>query len=144
MTADVFPAEKRSWIMGRVKGRNTAPERLVRSILHRMGYRFRLHRADLPGKPDIVLPRHRVAVFVHGCFWHVHTCKRSSVPATNSKFWAEKLARNAERDRRNLEQLSNRGWRPLVVWQCETRSAEQLQDKLRTFLHRTDGLQRHG
>lgn len=133
---DVFAREKRSWIMSRVKGRDTKPEILVRSVIHRMGYRFRLHRRDLPGNPDIVLPRHGKVIFVHGCFWHGHVrCSRSKRPTTNRGFWNEKLDRNVERDARVQRELRSMGWKVLVVWQCETRKPEKLLEKLERFLH---------
>lgn len=133
--ADVFSKEKRSWIMSRVKARDTKPELLVRSTVHRMGFRFRIHRRDLPGNPDIVLPKHRKIVFVHGCFWHGHKgCPRSRRPATNREFWNKKLDGNIQRDRRQRRKLSRTGWMVLVVWQCETRQPEKLSRKLSRFL----------
>ena len=133
---DVFTKEKRSWIMSRVKGRDTKPEILVRSVIHRMGYRFRIHRRDLPGNPDIVLPRHGKVIFVHGCFWHGHKrCLRSKRPTTNKGFWNEKLDRNVERDKRLRRKLRSMSWKMLVVWQCETRKPVKLLVKLERFLH---------
>lgn len=132
---DVFSKEKRSWIMSRVKGRDTKPEILVRSFLHRMGYRFRIHRRDLPGNPDIVLPRFGKVVFVHGCFWHGHkACPRSKRPTTNEDFWNKKLDGNIERDKRFRLELRRMGWKVLVVWECETRKPERLLRKLERFL----------
>ena len=132
---DVFSKEKRSWIMSRVKGRDTKPEILVRSFLHRMGYRFRIHRRDLPGNPDIVLPRFGKVVFVHGCFWHGHkACPRSKRPTTNEDFWNKKLDGNIERDKRFRLELRRMGWKVLVVWECETRKPEKLLRKLERFL----------
>lgn len=126
--------------MSRVKGVNTKPEKAVRSIIHRMGFRFRLHRRDLPGKPDIVLPRHRKVVFVHGCFWHGHkACRRSSRPETNKEFWDEKLSRNIERDRRKIRELKKMGWDVLLIWQCELKKAGLVESKLARFL-RDDGI----
>lgn len=134
--SDVFSNEKRSWIMGRVRGRDTKPEILVRSFIHRMGYRFRVHRRDLPGNPDIILPRHGKVVFVHGCFWHGHEgCPRSKRPTSNEKFWNRKLNSNIERDSRFQEELRQMGWKVLVIWECETRSSEVLLGKLERFLH---------
>lgn len=133
---DVFSKEKRSWIMSRVKGRDTKPEMLVRSFVHRMGFRFRVHRRDLPGNPDIVLPRHGKVIFVHGCFWHGHKrCPRSKRPATNKSFWNKKLDANIERDKCIRKELLRMGWKLLVVWQCETHSPERLLVKLERFLH---------
>lgn len=133
---DVFTEEKRSWIMSRVKACDTKPELLVRSLVHRMGYRFRLHRRDLPGNPDIVLPRHGKVIFVHGCFWHGHKrCPRSKRPTTNKRFWNNKLDRNVERDKRFQRKLRVMGWKLLVVWQCETTKPDKLLAKLERFLH---------
>lgn len=133
--SDVFPKEKRSWIMSRVKGRNTKPELLVRSIIHRMGFRFRIHSRSLPGSPDIVLPRHAKIIFVHGCFWHGHAqCARSRRPLTNASFWKEKLDANIARDGRSRKALSWMGWKVLVVWECETRKPEKLLRKLERYL----------
>src|SRR5262245_2134317 len=138
---DKFTPEERSRIMSRVKGANTQPEKLVRSLLHRLGFRFRLHRKDLPGKPDIVLPRHRKVIFVHGCFWHGHEgCSRSARPTSNQEFWDKKLAGNIERDRRNFEKLENEGWQYLVLWQCELKDKSTLTKKIRAFMKgRTNG-----
>ena len=132
---DVFSKEKRSWIMSRVKGHDTKPEIMVRSVIHRMGFRFRIHRRDLPGNPDIVLPRHGKVIFVHGCFWHGHKhCSRSKRPTTNEEFWNRKLDGNIERDKRFRETLRRMGWKVLVVWECETRKHEALLRKLERFL----------
>lgn len=121
--------------MGRIKGRDTAPEVQVRSILHRAGYRFRLHRKDLPGKPDIVLPRHRTAIFVHGCFWHRHKgCSNCSTPKSNVGFWETKFSGNVERDRRNVKKLRDSGWRVVVVWECELSRPDELNCRLLNLL----------
>lgn len=133
--SDVFSVEKRSWIMSRVKGLDTKPELLVRSMVHRMGLRFRVHRRDLPGNPDIVLPRHGKVIFVHGCFWHGHTrCARSKRPTTHMRFWNKKLDANIERDERFRKELRRMGWKVLVVWQCETNKPEKLLTRLERFL----------
>ena len=122
--------------MSRVKGYDTKPEILVRSMVHRMGIRFRLHGRMLPGNPDIVLSRRQKVIFVHGCFWHGHSgCHRSKRPKTNIEFWNKKLDGNIERDKRSLLELDRMGWRVLVVWQCEIRKPEQLLKKLEGFLH---------
>ena len=132
---DVFPREKRSQIMSRVSGKNTKPELIVRSLLHGMGYRFRLYRSDLPGKPDITLPKYKKVIFVHGCFWHGHqNCQRSKRPTTNKKFWSEKLDKNILRDRTNINNIKELGWGVLVVWACEVKNIERLKDKLLSFL----------
>lgn len=109
----------RSQMMSRVRAKNTAPEIYVRSRLHAAGHRFRLHRKDLPGKPDIVLPRFRLAVFVHGCFWHGHSCSKGKRPATNQEFWDAKLGNNVERDNANRMKLHLMGWKTRIIWQCE-------------------------
>jgi len=116
---DVVSPEKRSRMMSGIRGKDTKPERLVRSYLHRAGLRFRLH-ARLPGRPDIVLPKHHAVVFVHGCFWHRHGCRFTTTPATRTAFWNAKFADNVRRDARVQEQLAAAGWRVFVVWGCET------------------------
>lgn len=128
---DTISPEKRSWTMAQVKGRDTKPEKAVRSLLHRLGYRFRLQRADLPGKPDIVLHKYRTVIFVHGCFWHRHTgCKRASMPSTNSDYWNCKFERNIARDAQTKIALEDDGWRVLVVWECELKNLVELQARL--------------
>ena len=123
--ADVHSPEQRSFNMSRIKGGNTKPEMIVRSLVHQMGFRFRLHRRDLPGKPDLVLPRHRKIIFVHGCFWHMHRCRYGRVtPKTNTEFWQNKRTGNVERDRRNMRKLRSDGWQVLVIWECWTRQPE--------------------
>lgn len=132
---DHLTAADRSHLMSRVRQRSTTPECVVRSELHRLGYRFRLHRVELPGTPDIVLPCHRRVVFVHGCFWHGHRgCGRSRRPATNVRFWTAKLDRNIERDSENLERLRRLGWKVTVIWECETKDRAQLRQKLKRAL----------
>ena len=122
--------------MAQVKERDTGPEKAVRSILHRMGYRFRLQRRDLPGKPDIVLSKYRIAIFVHGCFWHRHSgCKRASRPATNTAYWDRKFERNVSRDALNKTALENDGWRVLVIWECELKALATLQDRLLDYFN---------
>lgn len=137
---DIFDKSKRSWIMSHVKGKDTKPEILVRSIIHRLGFRFRKHKSDLPGKPDIVLAKHRKVIFVHGCFWHGHKkCSRSSRPQSNKSFWVEKLDKNIARDKRTKRELELQGWKVLIVWTCETNNILKLQNRLSTFLVRTKG-----
>jgi DNA mismatch endonuclease (patch repair protein) len=132
---DVFSAEMRSWVMSRVGHWDTKPEKVVRSLLHRMGYRFRLRRANLPGKPDIVLPRHRKVVFVHGCFWHGHVgCRRAARPTSNVDFWNARLDGNMERDRTNQRRLRRMGWGVLVIWECQTTCLTKVEARLRRFL----------
>ena len=114
-------------MMSRIGARDTAPEMAIRKALHRAGYRFRLHRKDLPGRPDLVLPKHRAVIFVHGCFWHGHEgCRDFRVPKTNVVFWQNKIGRNMERDQEALMKLASLGWRTLVVWECVT-GAKQLE-----------------
>lgn len=133
---DVFSKNKRSWIMSRVKVVDTKPEIIVRSAVHRMGLRFRVHRRDIPGSPDIVLPRHAKVIFVHGCFWHGHRgCSRARRPTTNRRFWNKKLNSNIERDKRLKNQLRKMGWEMLVVWECETKQPERLLKKLQGFFY---------
>jgi len=121
--------------MSRVSGKNTKPEIAVRSALHKMGYRFRLHRKDLPGKPDITLPKYKKVIFVHGCFWHGHPgCSRSKRPVTNQEFWREKLDKNIERDKVNVNALIQLGWDVLTIWSCEVKNRKKLKSKLLSFL----------
>jgi len=132
---DVFTRDVRSRIMASVRSRDTAPEMLVRRMVHRLGFRFRLHRRDLPGTPDIVFPRLHKIIFVHGCFWHMHArCTRAELPATNRSFWRTKISRNAERDRKDQRQLRKLGWQVLVVWQCDTKEITLLERQVRKFL----------
>ena len=120
--ADTFTAAQRSRIMAKVKGKDTKPEKVVRSLLHRLGFRFRLHRKDLPGSPDIVLTRHRKIIFVHGCFWHQHpNCPHAARPSSNTDYWKKKLDRNIARDVETLIKIEDLGWRVLVIWECQTR-----------------------
>ena len=132
---DVFSDDERSRIMSRIKGRNTQPELVVRRLLHAMGYRFRLHVGYLPGKPDIVLPRHGKVVQVHGCFWHGHKgCRRATRPQTNTKFWTRKMDGNKARDARTERQLRRLGWSVTTIWECQTNDIEKLERRLRRFM----------
>jgi DNA mismatch endonuclease (patch repair protein) len=137
---DTISAERRSWNMSRIKGRDTAPERQLRSLLHRSGFRFRLHDRRLPGRPDIILPKYRTAVFVHGCFWHRHEgCRYATTPSTRPDFWHEKFEGNVRRDADNRTALENAGWNVLTVWECELKSdAESVLARLRTQIRRRD------
>lgn len=128
---DIVDASTRSRMMGAISGKHTLPERAVRSAAHGLGYRFRLHRRDLPGTPDLVFPRLRVAILVHGCFWHRHEgCRWSTMPSSNIAFWKTKFRRTVERDRTNEAALLAAGWEAIVIWECETRDP----DALRNFL----------
>ena len=121
-------SDQRSAIMRSVRSKDTAPEMRVRCALHARGFRFRLHRRDLPGKPDIVLSRFRTCIFVHGCFWHGHEgCRKASLPKTNTDFWTSKITRNQERDRESRALLENAGWKVLTVWECRTKTAAELE-----------------
>ena len=132
---DVLTPQQRSFNMSRIRNRDTKPEIIVRSIVHRMGFRYRLHKPDLPGKPDLVLVRHGKIINVHGCFFHMHHCKYGKVvPASNSEFWLTKRLSNVERDKRNLRLLQKAGWRVMTIWECETKSVDSLVTKIQKFL----------
>lgn len=135
MPSDVFDAATRSQVMRAVKSKDTKPEKTVRSLLHALGYRFRLHRRDLPGSPDIVFPGRKAVIFVHGCFWHGHDCKRGTrTPKTNTDYWIKKIARNKARDVETQAKLEAMGWRVLVLWECAIKEREDLTNTLRAFL----------
>lgn len=137
---DIMTSEKRSALMSRIRGKNTHPELAVRMLAHRWGFRFRLHRRDLPGTPDLVFPRLRKAVLVHGCFWHHHSdtaCKNAVIPKTRRDWWIAKLSANIDRDARNLASLRADGWDVLVIWECEVRAGE-FAGTLRKFLGARD------
>lgn len=132
---DVVSPEKRSRMMAGIKGKNTKPEMVVRKLVHSMGFRFRLHRKDLPGSPDIVLPRLKKAIFVHGCFWHRHQgCKFAYTPKSNTEFWLAKLDANMRRDTAALQALAALGWEILIVWECEVSNLPALTTKVNLFL----------
>lgn len=133
MTDNRTPAS-RSALMSRIGGKHTVPEVFVRRMLHELGYRFRLHRKDLPGTPDIVFPSRRKVIFVNGCFWHAHGCGIGQPPKSRRRFWVTKLERNRARDRRNVADLRAMGWRALTVWQCQTKAPKRLTRRLRLFL----------
>ena len=125
MGTDIFSANKRSEIMRAVKGRDTTPEIALRKKLFALGLRYRLNVKDLPGKPDLVFPKHKTVVFVHGCFWHGHTCKRGNrQPKQNADYWKDKIARNKARDRKNTAELKKLGWRVITVWECEIKELD--------------------
>lgn len=121
---DVVDVATRSRMMAGIQGKNTRPELFLRKALHAMGFRYRLGGKGLPGKPDIVFPKRRVVIFVHGCFWHMHECKYFKQPATNPQFWREKLENNVQRDRRVVDELQSKGWTVLTVWECELRESK--------------------
>lgn len=133
---DIFAPEKRHEIMQNVKTKNTAPEIKLRSLLHKNGFRFRVNRKDLPGKPDIVLPKYRAVIFVHGCFWHGHDCPRGQRPQTNADFWNQKIDRNVIRDKSDVSLLESLGWRVLIVWECEIKKKNEavLLSRVKEFL----------
>ncbi len=127
---DTVSPEKRSRMMSGIRGRDTAPELVVRSVAHRLGLRFRLHAKNLAGRPDLVFPKHRTVLFVHGCFWHRHDCGLAAVPKTRTEFWLAKFSANQQRDRRVREMLEMQGWRVLEIWECETREPERVRQRL--------------
>lgn len=132
---DVLTPEQRRRCMASISGKNTKPELIVRKFLFSLGYRYRLHYAGLPGKPDLVFPGKRKVIFIHGCFWHRHDCsKGSSMPSNNSEFWRKKLSDNVIRDSKNINDLKKLGWSILVVWTCEIKSLESLAGKLIEYL----------
>lgn len=120
--------------MRAIRGKDTKPEMKVRRLVHRLGYRFRLHKADLPGKPDLAFPARRKVVFVHGCFWHSHACKSGLIPNSNRGFWLPKLRQNKTRDASNIDSLIQQGWSVLVIWECELKDARALCIKVKRFL----------
>lgn len=134
--ADTVSKQQRSRNMSLIRSKNTKPEMVVRSIVHGLGFRFRLHHSKLPGKPDIVLPRLKKIILVHGCFWHMHNCRRGSVtPKTNTDYWQSKRYRNVERDKNNLTIYQEENYKTLVIWECEIKDIDLLTEKLKTFLY---------
>jgi DNA mismatch endonuclease, patch repair protein len=134
MVDTVSPAV-RSEIMRRVRGKDTGPEMVVRRLVHSLGYRYRLHAKDLPGTPDLVFRSRRKVVFVHGCFWHYHSpCEQCRIPKSRVEFWTAKLERNSQRDRKNLEALTDAGWGVQIVWECELKDRRMLEKRLKRFL----------
>ena len=135
LPVDIFSPQKRSWNMSRIKSKNTTPEQIVRSFLHRQGFRFRLHVKSLPGTPDIVLPKYKAIIEVRGCYWHRHPgCRQTTTPSTNVEFWQEKFKRNVERDRCTEKRLKELGWDLIVVWECETVQKKFPPNCLRDFV----------
>ena len=140
---DIISAARRSEVMSLVRGKNTKPEVAVRSLVHGLGFRFRLHRKDLPGRPDIVLPRLRTVLFVHGCFWHRHPdCKYAYTPKSRARFWEAKFSANVRRDEAAERELADLGWKVVVVWECELRKKDRLERRLGRLLRRFDRLGR--
>ncbi|MCY3546047.1 MAG: DNA mismatch endonuclease Vsr [Gemmatimonadetes bacterium] len=137
---DIVDSQKRSEMMSRIRGRDTKPELIVRRIAHRLGFRFRLHRKDLPGCPDIVFPRYRAVIMVHGCFWHRHPeCRYAYTPKTRVRFWQDKFENNVVRDRRNEVALRELGWRVLVIWECEVNDLGAVEERIEAHLKVPDG-----
>ena len=129
--SDIVDRERRRQLMARIRGRDTGPELAVRRVAHRMGLRFRLHSKNLPGRPDLVFPKFRSVVFVHGCFWHQHDgCRLARIPKSRVEYWTQKFRRNVTRDRRNEEALQTLGWRVIVIWECEVRNEKRLEQRL--------------
>lgn len=131
---DILSKTQRSALMRRIRGRDTRPELIVRKLAHSLGYRFRLHKKSLPGSPDLVFPFRRKIIFVHGCFWHGHECRRNRHPKSRPDYWAMRFAKNKERDQRNLSALNALGWSVLVIWECETADTNHLSRRLVRFL----------
>lgn len=132
---DTFTAEQRSEVMRRVRAIDTGPEMTVRRLIHAMGFRYRLHCRELAGKPDLVFPGRAKIIFIHGCFWHSHTCRAGrNRPVTNKRYWLAKLERNRRRDHANRARLRRAGWDVLVIWECQLKDAERLRDRVRGFL----------
>lgn len=143
LSMDRLSRERRSWLMSRVRGKDTVPEYAVRRLLHRLGYRYRLHVAALPGKPDLVFPARKKVVFVHGCFWHGHECRLGRRPRSNVDFWVAKAQANRTRDALDVERLHGLGWQVFIVWQCQTRDADRLTAALVQFLGAANKADRH-
>jgi DNA mismatch endonuclease (patch repair protein) len=136
MMVDTLSPERRSWNMSRIRGRDTGPERLLRSLLHKEGFRFRLHDRSLPGKPDIVMKKHRAVIMVHGCYWHRHPgCRNATMPSTRTDFWTEKFEGTIARDRQTLADLTALGWRVITVWECDLKKhPDQVMSDIRSRL----------
>lgn len=133
---DKISPEKRSWNMSRIKSQNTNPEMKLRKALHGMGFRYRLHNKKLPGSPDLVFSKYKAVIFVNGCFWHRHGCKQTTTPSTRKDFWEAKFKANTERDKKNVKELQNMGWRIMIVWECELKKTDNniIFDSIEKFL----------
>lgn len=132
--SDIYSKSKRSNIMSKISGKETKPEILVRKYLFAQGFRYRKNVKELPGKPDIVLSKYKIVIFIHGCFWHGHSCKQGTLPQTNYKFWQEKIGKNLERDNRNILELKEKGWNVIIVWQCEIKNKKSKEARLNRLL----------
>lgn len=132
--ADLYSESKRSEIMSKISGKETKPEILVRKFLFGQGLRFRKNMDTLPGKPDIILPKFKTVIFVHGCFWHGHTCKAGKLPETRKEFWTKKISDNIERDKKNISELSELGWKVIIVWQCDLKNKEKRDSRLQKLI----------
>ena len=130
---DIYSQNKRSEVMSKISGKETKPEILVRKYLHANGFRFRKNVKDLPGKPDIVLPKYNAVIFVHGCFWHGHHCKAGELPDTHHEFWKQKIERNIERDRKHIHEMESQGWQVIVVWLCEIKNQQNMGSRLQAL-----------
>lgn len=136
---DIIDRQARSLLMGRIRGKDTKPEMVVRRIAHRLGFRFRLHRRDLPGSPDLVFPGRRKVVFVHGCYWHRHPgCRLTYEPKSNVEFWTDKFAANVARDQKALQALHDLGWDTLVIWECDAKDSDLVASRLSAYLGRSE------
>ena len=134
--ADLLTQARRSALMSKIRGKDTKPEKEIRSIVHRLGFRYRLHVSELPGKPDLVFPKRRKVLFVHGCFWHRHlACSLARLPKSRLDFWVPKLTANRQRDTRNTARLRRAGWKTCVIWECELSEANKLEKKIKRFLN---------
>lgn len=140
--ADPFSKAKRSWVMSRIRSKDTKPELIVRSMLHRCGLRFSLRRKDLPGQPDIVMPKHNMVVFVHGCYWHRHRgCKAARMPAANQEFWQDKFRKTQKRDRQHKKEIEKAGWRVVVIWECQVmKEPEKVLNRILSHIESSDDI----
>lgn len=137
--SDIYSRSKRSEIMSKISGKETKPEIFVRKFLFSRGFRYRKNVKELPGKPDIVLPKYKTVIFINGCFWHGHDCKRGKLPKSNYDFWASKIERNIQHDLSSITELKKQGWQVIVVWQCEIRNEELKQNRMTSLLNEVLG-----
>jgi len=141
---DRVSKEKRSEIMKRIRGKDTTPELIIRKLVYSLGYRYHLHGKKLPGKPDLVFSGRKKVIFVHGCFWHCHSCKKSTLPKSNLDYWLPKLEENCRRDARNQKLITSAGWKFLVIWQCQTHDTDTLKETIVNFLEDGKTVSTHG